>query len=317
MFTPVHSLLGGSLLFESVTALAAYNGKVAGISGIVNGLVWGDSTPSRLSFILGMAATALTVRFGTSDGATQGIPVFPFSMTKALIAGLLVGAGTKLGSGCTSGHMLCGISRFSKRSIVASATFFTTGVITVYLTGGVPYRYGTSYPSSDELCQMLGCIAVATTIFKLLPTVLKNKINNATSQVVVSFFSGLTFALGLYFSGMTNTDKVRGFLDLTRPQRWDPSLLMVVVGGLVPNTIAYQFFLKKEAKPEFSASFDWPTKTTIDSKLVIGSALFGIGWGLCGVCPGPGLVTLFARPSLNIAAFWASYLLGSRAVQNI
>jgi uncharacterized protein len=96
MFTPVQSLLGGSLLFASVTALAAYNGKVAGISGIVNGLVWGDSTPSQRSFILGMAATALTLRFGTSNGAAQGIPAFPFSMTKALVAGLLVGAGTKV-----------------------------------------------------------------------------------------------------------------------------------------------------------------------------------------------------------------------------
>lgn len=222
----------------------------------------------------------------------------------------------QLGSGCTSGHMLCGIARFSKRSIVASATFFTTGVMTVYLTGGVPYRYGTSYPSNDELCKILGFVIAAAIIFKLLPTILKDKVNNTTSQTVVSFFSGLTFALGLYFSGMTNTDKVRGFLDLTRPQHWDPSLMMVVLGGLVPNTIAYQFFLKHEAKPEFCASFDWPTKKNVDSKLVIGSALFGIGWGLCGVCPGPGLVTLFARPSLNIGAFWASYLLGSRAVQN-
>jgi uncharacterized protein len=213
--------------------------------------------------------------------------------------------------------MLCGIARFSKRSIAASATFFTTGVITVYFTGDVPYRYGTSYPSKDELGKILSCMAAAATIFKLLPTVLKNKVNNTTSQMVVSFFSGLTFALGLYFSGMTNTDKVRGFLDLTRPQRWDPSLMMVVFGGLVPNTIAYQLYLKNEAKPEFSASFDWPTKKNVDSKLVIGSALFGIGWGLCGVCPGPGLVALFARPSLNIAAFWATYLLGSRAVQNI
>ncbi|KAH8552408.1 YeeE/YedE family integral membrane protein [Umbelopsis sp. PMI_123] len=317
MFTPVQSLLGGCLLFSSVTALAAYNGKVAGISGIVNGVVWGESNSWRRSFILGMATSALALRFCTSDVTAQGIPAFPYSTTRALAAGLLVGAGTKLGSGCTSGHMLCGLARFSKRSVVASATFFATGVITVYLTGGVPYRYGTSYPSSNELAQILGCVGAAATIFKLLPTVLKKNINNTTNQVIVSFLSGLTFALGLYLAGMTNTDKVRGFLDLTQPQRWDPSLMMVVIGGLVPNTIAYQFFLKNQEKPEFSSTYDWPTKKNVDSKLVIGAALFGIGWGLCGVCPGPGLVTLFARPSLNIAAFWASCLLGSRAVQNI
>lgn len=96
MFTPVQSLLGGSLLFASVTALAAYNGKVAGISGIVNGLVWGDSTPSQRSFILGMATTAMALRLGSSNGAAQGIPAFSFSMIKALAAGLLVGAGTKV-----------------------------------------------------------------------------------------------------------------------------------------------------------------------------------------------------------------------------
>jgi uncharacterized membrane protein YedE/YeeE len=213
--------------------------------------------------------------------------------------------------------MLCGIARFSKRSIVASATFFATGVITVYFTGGVPLRYGTTYPDMNELSRLLLSVVAVTGIFKLLPTVLRNKINNSSSQVAVAFFSGLSFALGLYVSGMTSTDKVRGFLDLTQPQRWDPSLMMVVLGGLVPNTIAHQLFLKHADKPEFNSTFDWPTKKSIDAKLVLGSALFGIGWGLCGVCPGPGLVTLVARPSLGIISFWASYLLGSRAVQSI
>lgn len=213
--------------------------------------------------------------------------------------------------------MLCGISRFSKRSIVASATFFATGVLTVYCTGGVPLRYGISYPSMDELSKIFLSVAAACSIFKALPTILKNKVSNSTSQLIIAFLSGLSFALGLFVSGMTNTDKVRGFLDLTQPQRWDPSLMMVVLGGLVPNTIAYQLYVKEAKKPEFSSEFDFPTKKSIDAKLVIGSALFGVGWGLCGVCPGPGLVTLFARPSAGIAAFWASYLLGSRAVQNI
>jgi uncharacterized membrane protein YedE/YeeE len=209
--------------------------------------------------------------------------------------------------------MLCGIARLSNRSIVASATFFATGVATVYFTDGVPPRYNTVYLSKDELAKLVLYFITAASTFEFLPSMIKKKTKYTTSQSIVGFLSGLTFALGLFISGMTNTEKVRGFLDLTRPQNWDPSLLMVVAGGLIPNLIAYQFFLKKKIKPTFNDRFDWPTKKDVDARLLLGSALFGIGWGLCGVCPGPGLVTLAANPSAGISAFWISFLLGSGA----
>ncbi|KAJ2963306.1 hypothetical protein NQZ79_g1726 [Umbelopsis isabellina] len=313
MFTPVQSLFGGGLLFVAVTGLAAYNGKVAGISGIINNTFYGDSAPWRRAFLAGMGAMGLMLRIFPQMSGGHSVPPFPFSIGRAIAAGLFVGVGTKLGSGCTSGHMLCGIARLSKRSIVASATFFATGAATVYFTGGVPPRYNTVYPSKDELAKLVFYIIAAASTFELLPAMIKKKTKDSTSQSIVGFLTGLTFALGLFLSGMTNTEKVRGFLDLTRPQNWDPSLLMVVAGGLVPNIIAYQFFLKKKEKPTFNSRFDWPTKKDLDARLLLGSALFGIGWGLCGVCPGPGLVTLAANPSAGIFAFWMSYLVGSGA----
>lgn len=106
---------------------------------------------------------------------------------------------------------------------------------------------------------------------------------------LTSFIAGLLFAFGLGLSGMMNPEKVRGFLDLTRI--WDPSLMFVMVGAIGVYAIAYRMVTKR-AKPICEHEFSLPTKKNLETKLILGSAIFGIGWGIAGICPGPALSNL-------------------------
>jgi uncharacterized membrane protein YedE/YeeE len=99
---------------------------------------------------------------------------------------------------------------------------------------------------------------------------------------------GLLFGLGLAYSGMTDPQKVLGFLDLFGA--WDPTLIFVMASGVGITMLAYHLIFKR--RPIFSEDFCLPGKTGIDSKLVIGAILFGIGWGLYGYCPGPAIAAL-------------------------
>lgn len=108
--------------------------------------------------------------------------------------------------------------------------------------------------------------------------------------ILVGIFTGVLFSIGLSVSGMVNPNKVLGFLDIAG--NWDPALIFVMAGGVLVNTVLFKFILKRK-NPLFDQSFSLPTSKDIDKRLIIGSALFGIGWGIGGICPGPGLANLF------------------------
>lgn len=140
-FTPISSLLGGALIGASASALLALNGRIAGISSIVGGLVRGASSERgwRGAFLVGLlvAGTIVALTFPAALRSSASAPV-PLGITVA--AGLLVGYGTQLGGGCTSGHGVCGISRLSSRSIVATMTFMATGALAAFLVQHVFLR---------------------------------------------------------------------------------------------------------------------------------------------------------------------------------
>lgn len=107
--------------------------------------------------------------------------------------------------------------------------------------------------------------------------------------LIASFACGLIFGIGLVISGMANPEKVLGFLDLFGA--WDATLIVVMAAALVVTTIGYAF-ARKQAQPLFAPKSYWPTATGIDGKLILGAAIFGLGWGLVGLCPGPALVNI-------------------------
>jgi len=131
-FTPYSSLAGGFLIGLSAALFLLFNGRVAGISGIVGGLFspWCTDAGLRLSFIAGLLLGSLILL------KTGWLPVniqINSSFSVIAIAGLLVGYGTSLGSGCTSGHGVCGLARLSLRSLAATLTFMITAALTVYI----------------------------------------------------------------------------------------------------------------------------------------------------------------------------------------
>lgn len=131
-------------------------------------------------------------------------------------------------------------------------------------------------------------------------------------RLISVFFAGLLFAVGLIVGGMTQPSKVVGFLDLTGS--WDPSLAFVMGGAILVHATSYRFVMRRPS-PVFALNFQVPTQTDVTPRLVVGSALFGVGWGLAGYCPGPALssAALMEWETLlfvgSLVASWIGYSL--------
>ena len=129
------------------------------------------------------------------------------------------------------------------------------------------------------------------------------------AQLVSSLAAGVVFGLGLAVSQMVNPAKVIGFLDVAG--KWDPTLLFVMGGALAVTMPAFRWVVKRPY-PLFATGFALPTRKDIEPRLVIGAALFGVGWGLAGLCPGPA-VTALVTLALPIFAFFVAMLAGAFA----
>jgi uncharacterized membrane protein YedE/YeeE len=123
---------------------------------------------------------------------------------------------------------------------------------------------------------------------------------------LASLLVGVVFGLGLVISGLANPAKVLNFLDMAGT--WDPSLAFVMAGAVATTWLGYRLVLARP-KPALDACFHLPSSTAIDARLLVGAAVFGVGWGLAGYCPGPAITAL---PLLNLATlvFVAAMLLG-------
>jgi uncharacterized protein len=133
----------------------------------------------------------------------------------------------------------------------------------------------------------------------------------------IAFAAGLLFGLGLSLGGMTQPAVVLGFLDIFGA--WDPRLVFVMAGAMLTTAVGYRLLLRRP-RPLLAERFQWPTLRRIDARLVGGAALFGIGWGIAGYCPGPALASLGAGvPALlvlvacMIAGWWLAARLLPRA----
>ena len=121
---------------------------------------------------------------------------------------------------------------------------------------------------------------------------------------IISLLCGIIFGIGLVISEMINPAKVLGFLNIF--DEWDPSLAFVMIGALIVSTPLFHLF-KKNDKPLFSSSFLISNNKEIDKRLIIGSILFGAGWGLIGLCPGPAISSLALLNISSVAfVFWMS-----------
>lgn len=135
-------------------------------------------------------------------------------------------------------------------------------------------------------------------------------------QVAVTFVSGLLFGLGLCVSGLVNPAKVQSFLDVAGA--WDPSLLLTMAAAVLVTGVGYRIAFAR-GTPIFDKAFQIPPATAVDARLLAGSAIFGIGWGLVGFCPGPAVVALAlgATPAvIFVAAMLAGMALARQLTAN-
>ncbi|KAJ7709783.1 hypothetical protein B0H17DRAFT_1029238 [Mycena rosella] len=294
---PLQSFLGGVGLSLPVHALLLLNGNIFGVSGFLHRAVRGsrEAIASALGLVLGgMVAGWIE---GAGPQPSVSLP-FPY----LILSGFLVGVGTKMANGCTSGHMIAGISRFSLRSITATATFFSTGVITARLL------HGNSLQPVRFLDLSLDRTAKALLAFQAVPFLIsallyifapppprdsanKSQTTHPALRLVASLATAFQFALALRVSDLTEPIRVVAFLLLPFNEAFDPSLAFLALGALPLAIILYQLARGPE-QPRLGGPWSVPTGARVDPRLLIGSALFGIGWGLSGFCLGPGLVNL-------------------------
>lgn len=316
-----HGLQGGCILALSCSTFMLFTGKVTGISGISSGLVLADGEDWHFAYITGLLSAGMVLKqvypaaFGSIDASQLSLPVL-------ITAGVLVGFGTKLSSGCTSGHGLMGLSRFSPRSLAAVMTFMGVGAVTASIAQ-FPSIQGLLHGSTDisglsyPYLLLPTALLVATTVVcqKSHTGLLRGDCRKSVSFTALG--AGLLFGLGLGLSGMCSPARVLGFLAPFGPKGWDPSLTAVMGGGVTLLTLAWQWMKRSNAVSPLDSKpvcdclqiGCTPANMKIDARLLTGAALFGAGWGLAGICPGPAWVSLGAGgPAM--AVFIPSMLAG-------
>jgi uncharacterized membrane protein YedE/YeeE len=310
----VLATIGGVLIAAASSLNLFLKGRVTGFSGVAFALWSGEegSNTWRWSLLLGLISSSLILRLSSLGKDTffepQSTFSKDFSLAAIILSSIFVGLGTKIGNGCTSGHGVCGLPRFSLRSFVAVMVFLITGIGTATLRHNVPFLTNESFLTSwgVEMYEKSGnfkeyfyyttlVIILVLTLFYLI-ILYRHEYNKSNSREfsdgIIGYFVGFIFGLGLCISGMAKRSKVINFLAISSD--WDASLLFVLGVSVGINVITFHFILNRSDNPPLS---DKPISlkpgNDLDVNLIIGPFLFGMGWGLSGLCPGPVMVNLF------------------------
>ena len=320
--------LGGCLMAISVGLLLLLSGKLTGLSSIVEGVIrWDKKTVDwKLIHLSGMLFAFVIMNAIWSEGFEQK-KGFNLSWASFCIGGFFVGMGTRLGNGCTSGHGICGCARLSPRSITAVILFMSMGICSATVAYLNQWGMTNEQDDWDKKDDTAAHVVVTVSVI-LLALVTGMYRGHYAFKVMASVFScGALFGIGLVFSGMTIQARIMNFLIIDE-NRWDGTL-MFVMGSAIPVTyLCFKYILEKHPSPIFASledqsevcpieDFEIPTNTQVDYELVLGSYLFGLGWGICGLCPGPGIAlaavgypkaALGFLPFLSIGMYLAYYI---------
>lgn len=195
--------------------------------------------------------------------------------------------------------------RFAPRSIAATCTFMATAFALATLRYYRPFLvegpiFGPNYEEAWRWVSwvLLVCLNIAG--FVLFLTVSRAK----KQELILNYIFGLLFGFGLVVSGMCRVSKIMNFL--TIGSVWDPSLAFVMASAVAINVFTFNYTLKKVPAPLVSKeNYCIPARGKVDARLLGGAAIFGLGWGLSGLCPGPGLIVFF---TMNEAILWVAAL---------
>jgi len=298
--TPLNSLLGGVIMALSTSAHLYLEGKITGISGMLYKSIKVIDYNYTYSFMAGMLFISSYIVSFNDFSKNKSRPFLETSSQYAsdlsllgfIIAGFLVGFGAKMGNGCTSGHGVCGIPRFSKRSIVAICLFMVFGSAIATFRYYCPFlqpiiKVNVNFSFLSYILLLASIGAIGYLLFKSYKT---GKTDNVR-DTIVAFLIGASFSYGLFQSGMLQRHVVVAFLTIGKVWNWQ---LAFVLGSAVGvNILTFRLILSKSKKPLFKDKFDLPSNTKIDNKLLVGASIFGIGWGLGGICPGPAALAFY------------------------
>ena len=228
----------------------------------------------------------------------------------------MVGFGTKLSNGCTSGHGLCGLPHFSRRSWAAACVFLVTaiGVSTLdYYFGLGPIAGSLSNSieaTSDHTLSANVTLAVGAVSIALGSILGKTGI---LDQFVVTIV-GAMFSLGLMISGMSRRSNILHFLQINN--QWNPALLFVLGSGLLVNLVTFTIMKRRGTSLNGSPVFE-PQNSKVDWQLILGAMCFGMGWGIAGICPGP-FVVLSSVSTVPIQLYWGiSMVVGMKSASSL
>lgn len=305
------AILGGGFIALATTLNLLMMGRITGMSGMFftlvrlkrsEGLTW------KFCGIVGIIFVPFLFYYCDSrnidiNGYNYRVLDSQTQATKELdvagwiVGGLLVGFGTKLGNGCTSGHGVCGIPRLSLRSFVAVMTFMSTAVGIATLRFYEPFFDGTDTAGGTlvEVYQhfmqaLFGLMFIGMLILAIHQFVTQTQ-PGLRYDPAISFFIGAIFGIGLLISGMCRRTKIMHFLSLG--DGWDPSLMFVMASAVSINLVTFHFMLKDPNVPLLQEECQLPKKKALDWQVIVGPAVFGLGWGISGFCPGPGMVNFF------------------------
>jgi uncharacterized membrane protein YedE/YeeE len=307
-FTPVEGLIGGLMIGISSAAHLYLHGKISGMSGKLGTTMKQieKSFPSPATYLGGMIVAGALSQFILPTSSFSPLKTSIGSLLLYCIAGLFVGIGTQLANGCTSGHMICGLARFSKRSFVAVLVFCGVAFAVSKVFHSANFYQSAheakllpsmQFPSFSYTLLLLVLLAAVVAVYYVLIEY-HSQIEKTPAKQYLEFIDGFVFAFGLIISGMTNPLKVLGFFDVGGPH-FDPTLVCVAIGATMFDMYLFNQFILKKSKPVYSPSFTLSNTSEITAPLIVGSALFGAGWGLAGVCPGPAIVNVATlSPSL-------------------
>ena len=304
--TIFNSILGGALMALASTLHLYLNGKITGISGAIFRCISMTDFSYNFAFITGMLFMSSLIKIIFDPMLPQeeiDSPVFmetpskfvgDLSIIGFIIAGFLVGFGAKMANGCTSGHGVCGIPRLSKRSIVAILLFMIFGILMATIRYYIPFLRPSSYSLNVWKSAIINigmfvfsCLGFCANVFKVYKSGDKDKIRD----ISISFCVGALFCFGLLESGMLQRHVVVEFLTIGKI--WNYQLALVLGPAVGINLFTFNYILKKTTRPIFRETYDLPTKTEVDNKLCVGAAIFGLGWGMAGICPGPAVIACY------------------------
>ena len=304
--------IGGIIIGLATTLNFATYGRITGMSGIFNSLIKisiKEGFKWKLWFLSGLITATYSLYYFTDKGKWKtdsftvyfydpiDIAIKDLSIIGWIMGGILVGVGTRMGNGWTSGHGVWGIPRLSKRSIVAVIIFMSWGIGMATFRHYVPFFTTTqSFGSKfEEVWPTIGGILAILLLLGFLALLVLSFINSETTEekleMPISWVVGFLFGIGLATSGMLRRSKINNFLTIY--ENWDPSLMLVMGGAVGVNIITFNLIIHKMKQPAWAKELALPKATDLDLKLMIGAGIFGFGWGLSSLCPGPGMVDFF------------------------